>query len=436
MSKKTSLILERLQLLHPKHIDLSLNRIRRILDTLGNPEKLLPPIIHVAGTNGKGSTISYLRTILQTEGYKVHTYISPHLISFHERINIYGNPIDDDFLISLLEECEKKNGQDPITFFEITTAAAFLAFSLKPADFILLETGLGGRLDATNVIDKPIVSILTPISFDHMQFLGNTIEKIAWEKSGIMKKNSFAVIGPQLPAAENVFLQKSQDLNIQTAFYNKEWTIKSTGQKFSFTYLDKNLSLPFPSLQGSHQQYNAGMALTCCYYLKNNHYISLSDQSLITGITTTKWPGRLQKLEGTLAQKLPSHFELWLDGGHNPAAGEVLVDWAKRQKPFIPLYLIMGMLTTKDVEGFLRPFVDLNPKIYALKIDSDHESFTAKTLTEKALKLGLQCEPCSSVDDALNTIQNTCPALSKQRILICGSLYLAGLILQKDQLAN
>ncbi|MGH7031726.1 MAG: bifunctional folylpolyglutamate synthase/dihydrofolate synthase, partial [Stellaceae bacterium] len=343
MTATSDTVLARLTRLHPKLIDLSLGRIEGLLAALGNPHEKLPPVIHVAGTNGKGSAIATMRACLEGGGYRVHAYISPHLVRFHERIRLAGELIDEDRLIELLEECERANGGAPITYFEITTAAAFLAFARTPADIVLLETGLGGRLDATNVIRCPAATAITPVSLDHQAFLGDTITAIAGEKAGILKPGSPAIIGPQPAQAAEVFATRAAELAVPLYRFGAEWRCEPDGGGMRYEGPRWRLDLPLPSLLGAHQIINAGTAIACLEQLTG---LPLSRDAIAAGLRRINWPARLQRLSrGALVEMLPEGWELWLDGGHNPGAGEVLAavaaSWRDRA-----LYLVVGMLNT------------------------------------------------------------------------------------------
>jgi dihydrofolate synthase / folylpolyglutamate synthase len=315
-------VLIRLMSLHPKKIDLTLGRVERLLAALGNPQDKLPPVIHVAGTNGKGSTVATMRACLEAAEYRVHAYTSPHLVRFHERIRIAGALIDEDALLAALDECERANRGAPITFFEITTAAAFLAFARAPADIVLLETGLGGRLDATNVIRHPATTAITPISLDHQAFLGDTIAAIAGEKAGILKQGAPAVIGPQPDEAAAVIESRALAIGAPLYRWHREWRCEAFGPGMRYEGEKWRLDLPPSSLPGAHQIGNAGIALACLERLDG---FSLSQEALAAGLRRIDWPARMQRLtRGPLAEILPPGWEAWLDGGHNPGAGQVL----------------------------------------------------------------------------------------------------------------
>ncbi|MGH7092130.1 MAG: bifunctional folylpolyglutamate synthase/dihydrofolate synthase, partial [Stellaceae bacterium] len=338
-------VLDRLTRLHPKKIDLSLGRIETLLAALGGPHLGLPPVIHVAGTKGKGSTVAILRACLEAAGYRVHAYISPHLVRFHERIRLAGTLIEEDALIALLEECERANGEAPITFFEITTAAAFLAFARTPADIALIEVGVGGRLDATNVVPRPAVAAITPVSIDHVAFLGDTLAAIAGEKAGILKPGVTGIVAPQPLEAESVIAARAAAIGAPLYRAGREWRCAASDHGMRYEGMRWRLDLPPPSLLGAHQILNAGTALACLERLDG---FSIRPAALATGLRHIDWPARLQLLQcGPLVDLLPPGGELWLDGGHNPAAGEVLgpvlAGWRER-----PVDLVVGMLNTKD----------------------------------------------------------------------------------------
>jgi dihydrofolate synthase/folylpolyglutamate synthase len=423
----TDRVLERLSKLHPKIIDLSLDRTWRLLERLGHPELKLPPVVHVAGTNGKGSVIAYLRAMLEAAGYRVHAYISPHLVRFHERIRLAGSLIGEDALLTLLEECEQVNGGEPITFFEITTVAAFLAFARVPADILLLETGLGGRLDSTNVVERPLISVLMPISFDHMQYLGDSLAKIAFEKAGIIKRHVPAVVGPQPPEAMAVFEAKAAELGATLHRYGREWHAAETPDGMSFRDSAGERSFPKPALAGAHQIPNAGAALACLPLLKG---FTIDDRAVARGLREVQWPARLQRLtRGTLAASLPAGWELWLDGGHNQAAGEALGEfikgWADR-----PLHLVFGMLNSKEPVAFLKPLAAHTRDLIAVRIAGDHASLSAEDAAGAAAKAGIAAETADGIEPAVARI--IAREQSPSRILICGSLYLAGVVLEKN----
>jgi dihydrofolate synthase / folylpolyglutamate synthase len=416
-------ILARLLELHPKIIDLSLERMHRILAKLGHPERKLPPVIHIAGTNGKGSTVAFTRAIMEAAGLKVHCYTSPHLVRFHERIRVAGDLIPEDHLTKLLEECEDANESEPITFFEITTAAAFLAFARTPADYLILETGLGGRLDATNVVDRPKATCITSISLDHQQYLGDTIEKIAAEKAGIIKPHVPIIIASMPPEARETIETIAGRHHASTRIANQEW--QSFTQHGRLVFQDENglLDLPLPALQGAHQIDNAGNAIAIIRTLNDSR---ITDDAIEKGLTSVEWPARMQRLKGgALDQLLPKGSELWLDGGHNPDAGQILAHHFKalQSKHPMPLVIIWGMLNTKDAMSFMKPLAALNPQLFTISIPNEANAIPAETLAKTAQGHGANATAKPDFTTALKSI--TAPS----RVLICGSLYLAGHVL-------
>jgi len=416
-------VLERLGRLHPKLIDLSLGRIKRLLAALGNPQERLPPIIHVAGTNGKGSTVATLRACLEAGGYRVHAYISPHLVRFHERIRLAGQLIEEEALIAVLEECERANAGEPITFFEITNAAAFLAFSRVPANVVLLEVGVGGRLDSTNVIRRPAVTTITPISLDHQALLGDTIAQISAEKAGILKPGVPVVVGPQPDEAETVIEARAIELSVPLSRWQREWRCDPAGDGMRFVGARWRLDLPMPSLAGAHQIVNAGMAIACLEQLRD---FPVSTGAIADGLRQIEWPARLQRLtRGPLVEMMPPGWELWLDGGHNPSAGAVLGEfvagWHDR-----PLFLVVGMLNTKDAGGFLGPLAPHANALIAVTIPGEQNPLPAEAIAAGARSVGLIAATATSVDAALREISLSSPP---GRVLICGSLHFAGTVL-------
>jgi dihydrofolate synthase/folylpolyglutamate synthase len=419
-------VLDRLTRLHPKLIDLSLGRIERLLARLEHPEAKLAPVLHVAGTNGKGSVIAFLRAMLEAAGARVQAYTSPHLVRFHERIRLASGPIEERGLVALLEACEAANGAAPITFFEITTAAAFLAFAREPADLLLLETGLGGRLDATNVIESPRLVAITPVSVDHVQFLGGGLAEIAFEKAGILKPGVAAVIGPQAPEALAVIERRAAELGAPLYRFGHEWRVFSEDAGIVFENGGEARRYPAPALAGAYQTENAGVALACADLLDG---FGLDEAARSAGLMRADWPGRLQRLSrGPLVDLLPEGWELWLDGGHNAAAGQALARelaaWRER-----PLHLVYGMLNTKAARGFLAPLAPWAASLHALAIPGEPASLEAEEAAREAAAAGFQAHTSESVAEAVRAIV---AADAPGRILICGSLYLAGRVLAEN----
>jgi dihydrofolate synthase / folylpolyglutamate synthase len=424
-------ILERLTRLHPKIIDLSLGRVERLLARLGHPERALPPVVHVAGTNGKGSVIAYLAAMLQAAGRTVHTYVSPHLVRFHERITLAGRPIAEDRLSAILAECEDVNGGEPITFFEITTAAAMLAYSRTPGEVLLLETGLGGRLDATNVVDAPRLSVITPVSIDHVQYLGGDLAGIAAEKAGILKRGVPAVIGPQPAIALEAIRVRAADVRSQLYVCGESWRFEEREDDLRYRDDEGSLTLPKPHLLGAHQAANATTAVATARLLGD---LRPDEPAIGRGLIEARWPARLQRLaRGPLAERAAgggSGWEVWLDGGHNAAAGEALAEVAARWRDR-PLYLIYGMLNTKAAQDFLRPLGAHAAALHAVAVPGVEASLTAEEAAAEAVAAGFSARTADGVEAALAAIIEAAPAPG--RVLICGSLYLAGHVLADNE---
>ena len=421
-TRRTDAVLDRLTALHPKLIDLGLERTERLLTALGNPERALPPVIHVAGTNGKGSTVAFMAAIARAAGLRVHAYTSPHLVRFHERIALDGAPIDENDLLAVLEECEDANAGNPVTFFEITTAAAFLAFSRTPADLLLLETGLGGRFDSTNVIDRPAVTAITPVSMDHMSFLGDTVAEIAFEKAGILKPGVPGVIAPQPPDALQVIEARAQELDVALSIAGIDWASGPVAGGMVYQDEEGEIHLPPPGLAGEHQTVNAGTAIAALRCWKPGFW-GLEDFS--DGVSSASWPGRLQHLaSGALAGRLPDGWELWLDGGHNPAAGAVLAetvsDWPDGQ-----VVLVCAMQENKDAAGFLMPLAKAADRLIAIDLPGSSPGHPPDAIAALARAMGLKSQTAPSLDAALSAA----PDGVAGRVLVCGSLYLAGEVL-------
>ncbi len=384
----------------------------------------MAPVIHVAGTNGKGSTIAFLRACLEAAGLRVHVYTSPHLVRFAERIRIAGRLIEEDALSAVLAECEHANDGQPITFFEITTAAAFLAFSRVPADFVLLEVGLGGRFDATNVIAHPAAAAITPISLDHQHFLGDSVAKIAFEKAGIIKPRAPAVIARQSPEAASVLEARATELGAPLYRQGVEWEASSRADG-GLSYRGRgSFDLPPPGLLGPHQYDNAGTALACLDCLTG---LALPRAALADGMRRVEWPARLERLAGgALAALIPEGAELWLDGGHNAAGGAALGAVARAWQDR-PLRLVFGMLKTHDAEAFLRPLAPFAAGLEAIAIPGEVNTFSAAEAAAAARAAGIDARPQASIAKAVQAA-----ALPETRVLICGSLYLAGRVLAEN----
>ncbi len=415
----TDAILDRLMALHPKVIDLSLDRMRRILAALGHPETRVPPVVHIAGTNGKGSTLAMIRAGLEARGERVHAYTSPHLARFHERIRLAGELISEPALAALLDEVEAANAGAPITFFEVTTAAALLAFSRAPADRTLLEVGLGGRLDATNVVD-PALCVITPVALDHQSYLGDTLAGIAGEKAGILKRGVPCIVGPQEEAALEVIEHRAARLGAPLLVHGQHWHVWFERGRLVFQDERGLLDLPPPALAGPHQVANAGAALAALRAL------GAGEGACAAALTDASWPARLQRLRrGPLVDAAPG-AEILLDGGHNPAAGLALAA-ALAAMPARETHLVCGMLNTKDVAGFLRPLAAHAASLTAVPISGEAATLDAATTARIATEAGHRATTAPDVATAVARIAAREP---EARILVCGSLYLAGRVLR------
>ncbi len=409
-----------------KPIDLDLARIKELLARLGNPERNLPPVIHVAGTNGKGSTIAFLKTMFENAGYKVHRYISPHISRYNERILLAGEEIEDSYLHEIVEEVRIAAGDLQTTFFEGTTAAAFLAFSRVPADVLLLETGLGGRLDATNVVDRPLMTIITPISFDHVEYLGTTIEKIAGEKAGIIKPGIPCVISWQMTEAMEVLQKRCAELGAPPYVWGRDWNFNKLEEGFEFfaADLDHSIRLPEPALFGIHQTVNAATMVAAALKISESKQFKLNYENLAYGISQAKWPARMQRImSGVLYDLLPDGWELWVDGAHNTGGAQMIAATLEVKWQDKPTFLINGRTGDRDIKGFLEYFIDKVPFVCGVKVKSEPLGEAAENIANGAKELGFAAFACASIKEAIELI------LSKHaqsgRILVAGSLYLA-----------
>ncbi|MGO4683202.1 bifunctional folylpolyglutamate synthase/dihydrofolate synthase [Hyphomicrobium sp. 2TAF46] len=434
-------LLADMMLLHPKLIDLSLGRVERLLAKLGHPEKKLPPVVHIAGTNGKGSVTAYLRAFTEAAGKRAHVYTSPHLVRFHERIALAGDDgkahaIEEDTLVDVLTRVHAVNDGDDITQFEITTAAALLAFSERPADVLLLEVGLGGRLDATNVIADPALTVIMPISMDHAEKLGPTIAKIAFEKAGILKRGVPGIVSQQPDDVLAVLESRARLVGAPLTVWGRDYDAYEQAGRLIVQQNDRLLDLPLPALIGRHQIVNAGTAVAAALTLGERiPSLAIDERALEAGLRNVEWPARMQHLtSGPLPEILGEGAELWLDGGHNPAAGDMLADTLATldEKSPKPVYLIVGMMGQKDALGFLAPFRGLVRAIYTVPIPGAHEApHSEENLAEVARGAGMQALDRKNVINALETIAGL--SQGPKRVLICGSLYLAGHVLSLQQ---
>ncbi len=426
----SDLILERMLALHPKKIDLSLGRLEHLLARLGDPQLHLPPVIHVAGTNGKGSTVAFMRAVLEAAGRRVHVYTSPHLVRFHERIRLAGRLVEETQLVAAMEECERVNEGAPITLFEMTTAVAFKLFHETPADVLLLEVGLGGRFDATNVIGAPALSVITPVSIDHPEFLGSTLAGIAFEKAGIIKPRSPVVVATQEDEARAVIERQAEKLRAPIFIGSQDFMGREEHGRLVYQDEMGLLDLPLPRLAGRHQISNAATAIAALRQFDP----LLPEAAFEAGMESVDWPARLQRLSaGPLADLAPQGAEVWLDGGHNVAGGRVLgeamADLEARAPR--PLIIVCGTLATKDTAGFLSAFQGLAQQVFAVPIPGEHAGRPPQEVASAAAEAGLSAQCADDVADALMRI--AAQAWDKPpRILITGSLYLAGQVLEAN----
>ena len=423
MRKPSSdILLDRMMSLHPKLIDLTLDRVWRLLAALGHPERSLPPVIHVAGTNGKGSTVAMIRAGIEGAGQSAHVYTSPHLARFHERIRVAGKLISEEAFIRVLDECWETNRRQEITFFEITSVAALLAFARTPADWTLLEVGLGGRLDATNVVEKPAMTVITPVDFDHQQYLGETIPEIAGEKAGIIKRGVPCVVGPQHEAGLAVIEARAERLGAPLLVHGQHWHVGEERGRLVFQDERGLLDLPPPNLPGPHQFLNAGAALAVLRHL------GFGEEACEAAVTHAYWPARMQRLRQGPLVAAAGAAELWLDGGHNPAAGAVVADTLRRM-PARPTHLVCGMLKTKDPVGFLTHLRPVTESLTSIAIPGETATLPAEDTAKAGEVAGFPARIAGSPLDAIRSIVAEDPTV---RILICGSLYLAGSVLREN----
>ncbi|MBY0613651.1 MAG: bifunctional folylpolyglutamate synthase/dihydrofolate synthase [Beijerinckiaceae bacterium] len=423
--------LARFLALHPKLIDLKLDRTLALLGKLGDPHLALPPVIHVAGTNGKGSTIAFLRAMLEADGKAVHVYTSPHLVSFNERIRLAGTLVDEDRLLDAFERCEAANAGAPITVFEITTVAALLLFSEAPADYLMLEVGLGGRYDATNVIETPLASVITPVSIDHQEYLGDTIEQIAFEKAGIIKRGASVIVASQSDAARAVIEREAARMRAPILIGDQDFSLSEEQGRLVYQDGAGLLDLPLPRLAGRHQFTNAATAIATLRTALGTQFPAAAIEA---GLQSAEWPGRMQRLaQGRLAALTPKGSELWLDGGHNASGGKALADafGELEEKAPRPLILVVGMLGAKETLAFLQPFAGLAQELYAIDIPGQASARPAAELADIARQAGLKAATAGTLSETLRFIAAR-QWEKPPRILICGSLYLAGEVLKQD----
>ena len=421
MTVNSDAILARMMALHPKIIDLTLDRMWRLLDALDNPQRRLPPVIHIAGTNGKGSTQAMIRAGLEADGKRVHAYTSPHLARFHERIRLAGDLITEEALTEALDRCYAANNGENITYFEITTCAALLAFSETPADYTLLEVGLGGRLDATNVMD-PAVSIITPVDLDHQQYLGDTLAEIAGEKAGIIKRGVPCVVGPQHDEALDVIETTAARLGAPLIAYGQHFHVSRERDRLIYQDETGLLDLPLPVLPGPHQIQNAGAVLATLRHL------GIGENACEAALTEAKWPARMERLTNGAVVDRATPAELWLDGGHNPAAGHAIAA-TLATLPKRPTHLICGMLNTKDVKGFMKSLAPHVESLTAVAIPGEANTLPAQATADAASAADIPATTAPDIHTALDGITSTTP---HARILFCGSLYFAGHVIREN----
>lgn len=435
MSQTIDDLLAACMVLHPRVIDLSLDRLYGLLTKLGNPHLRLPPVIHIAGTNGKGSTQAMLGAILRAEGYRVDSYISPHLVRFNERIQLNGQSVSDAQLAEALTHCQKLNQQDQITFFEMTTACAFHIFAQNPADILILETGLGGRLDATNVVPDPLLTVITPISMDHQAFLGDNIGQIAAEKAGILKQNVPCVSAAQLTDVKDILQKTADQLTVPFSYEGQGWYLqKNQAEPHLVQFADKTRSFPTPALYGNHQIENAGLVMAALEVISSR--FPVRQAAIDQGMKTVTWPARFQRLRtGPLCEGSHPEMAVWLDGGHNPAAGQVLAA-ALTALAVAPksLYVVINMVDSKDADGFLQPLLPFIKSLAVWQYDSTHQQQSEQVFHEICAAAEIEYAGSWSDWSALKQVwplwDMDAEAGLQGHLLICGSLYLAGHILE------
>ena len=411
-------------------IDLSLDRMWQLLNGLDNPQEKLPPVIHVAGTNGKGSTIAFLRAIYEAAGYRVHVYTSPHLVRFNERILIAGTEISDDVLREYLDRIVKTAITTNVTFFEATTALALLAFAEHPADLVLLETGLGGRLDATNVVANPLATVITPIDFDHQEFLGSTLGSIATEKAGIMKKNAPCVTAIQQSPAAEVLRARANTISAPLILGGEAWNFSHTNDGLIVQVGDETLHLPSPNLLGAHQFANAALAAVVAGVCADD--LPVTNRAIAHGITRAFWPARLQQLtRGPLVEQWPSRGEVILDGGHNTHAANAIAQWAKTLTPATPIFMIAAMMKRKNAVDFFAPLAPHISHLCCIPMPEDPSGYDAAELAAAAAEAGIEhVTESSDLQAAMAQFRDTISPENAPTLLIAGSLHLAGEVLK------
>ena len=425
---KSDALINKLSQIHPKGFDLSLDRISQLLDKLGNPHEKLPPIIHVAGTNGKGSTLAFTRAILEAQGYEVHVHTSPHLVNWHERYRLAGALVSDDVLADAIQRVADANNNKPITVFEILSAVMFVLFSEHEADFALVEVGLGGRFDATNVIPSPIACAIAPVALDHQAYLGDTISKIAFEKAGIIKRKIPVAVGRQQDDARDTIEEVARKNGSMIVIAGQDFDAYRDATGFVYQDEDGLLDLPMPKLIGEHQLDNAALAIAAIRLAK----IKVSPEAFAQGMLNVTWPGRLERLpNGKITTQLSGHSDVWIDGGHNPSAGEAIAAELMRQNANSArkTLLVCGMINTKEPYGYFKPFEKLGAEVITIPVAMSEAGISPQVLAQSASETGLQTNTCDSLQEGINLAVKRLEQEPELRILFCGSLYMVGEVL-------
>lgn len=429
---KSDALINKLSEIHPKGFDLSLDRISLLLEKLDRPQDKLPPVIHVAGTNGKGSTLAFTRAILEAQGYKVHVCTSPHLVNWHERYRLAGALVSDDVLADAIQRVADANDNQPITVFELLSAVMFVLFSEHEADFALVEVGLGGRFDATNVIDNPLVCAIAPVALDHQTFLGDTVSAIAFEKAGIIKRRVPVVVGMQQDEARETIEEVARKNAAPTQIAGQDFDFYRDATGFVFQDEEGLMDLPLPKLAGEHQLANAALSIAA---IKSAN-IEVSPEAYAKGMLSVSWPGRLEKLpSGKITNQLSDHSGIWIDGGHNPSAGEAIAAELRRQDGMAShkTLLVCGMINTKEPFGYFKPFEALGAEVFAIPVAMSEASIAPETLAEVARSAGLTTQCFASLQAAISEVAARLKQTPDMRILFCGSLYMVGEVLELNE---
>ncbi len=429
---KSDALINKLSEIHPKGFDLSLDRISDLLEKLGRPQDKLPPVIHVAGTNGKGSTLAFTRAILEAQGYKVHVHTSPHLVNWHERYRLAGTLVSDDVLADAIQRVADANDNKPITVFELLSAVMFVLFSEHEADFALVEVGLGGRFDATNVIPKPLVCAIAPVALDHQAYLGDTIEKIAFEKAGIIKHKVPVAVGCQQDEARKTIEEVARKNGSSIVIAGQDFDAYRDATGFVYQDEDGLLDLPLPKLSGEHQLDNAALAMAAIRLAQ----IKISPEAFAEGMLNVTWPGRLEKLPvGKISEMLSPDADIWIDGGHNPSAGEAISSELQRQNAGTQrkTLMICGMINTKEPFGYFKPFEKLDAEVFAIPVAMSEAGIPPEELAKVAKSAGLKTQSFASLEDAIMEASQYLKETPDMRVLFCGSLYMVGEVLDLNE---